>query len=405
MGRRLPSYRRHPNGQAFYEYKGKRHYLGVYDSERSRRKFSAAVARIAEGRDPSATRLDPGNPALFAMGASYVSFAQSHYGKSSKEFNSIRTALRLLHAFCTDNFSGQIDGVEFGPAKLMDFQNYLIDHRFADWRPKKSKDKGAPKPVCDRRYTRQQINKIISKVKRFFRWCCQREMLPAENYHKLLCVQCVEFGRSSAPESEEILPVPRSVVELTLPYLNPTVAAMVQTQMLCGMRPAEVCIMRGIDIDRSGPIWLYVVSEHKNKWRKHVLTKAVPRVAQKLILPHWRANLDEFIFSPKDSISQKNGKFTPRKKRPIRDRYDTCSYRRAIVYGIEKASRAGVEIPHWHPNQLRHTIATEIRQLVSEQAAQLWLGHAHMQTTGIYAQKQVTELLAVAQELDRRWAS
>jgi integrase len=405
MGVKLPKYRRHPNGQAFIEYRTKRTYLGVYDSQASREMYAEFVKQIAAG-SPLAMPIKIGkDPTVSELLDAYLKHAETYYsrdGKPTKEMQGVDAAMKLLHNFCRSQPGGSLDGAEFGPAKLIEFQEFLVNLRYLDWRPKSPEDKDRRTP---QRYARTYINKVVSKVKRFFRWCCQRELLPSEQYHKLLCVQCVEFGRSTAPESEEIIPVPRSVVELTLPYLNPTVAAMVQTQMLCGMRPAEVCIMRGVDIDRSGPIWLYVVSEHKNAWRKHVLTKAVPRVAQKLILPYWRSDLSAFLFSPKDSIAEKNGKFTARKKRPIRDRYDTCSYRRAIVYGIEKAARAGVEIPHWHPNQLRHTIATEIRQLVSEQAAQLWLGHAHMQTTGIYAQKQVSELLVVAEELDRRWAS
>ena len=41
-------------------------------------------------------------------------------------------------------------------------------------------------------------------------------------------------------------------------------------------------------------------------------------------------------------------------KRPKRSHYDTDSYRRAIAYGFRRARKAGVVIPHWHPNQLRH---------------------------------------------------
>jgi integrase len=405
MGVRIPKYRRHPNGQAFIEYKKDITYLGIYDSPKSRARYAKIVAQIAAGLPPSETSEVAKDPTIDELSTSYLNYAAQFYsqdGKPTKEYAGVDAAMRHLFQFCTERYNGILDGADFGPAKLMEFQQYLVDARYAEWR-RKPKDGETPPEL--KRYARPYINKTVSRVKRFFRWCCQRELLPADLYHRLVCVQAVAFGRTSAPEPDDILPVPRVTVEATLPYLNPTVAAMVQVQMLCGMRPAEVCIMRGRDIDRSGPIWLYIVSEHKSSWRKHVLTKAIPTIAQKIMRPFWRASLDDFIFSPRDSIAQKNGKFTPRKGRPIRERYDTCSYRRAIVYGLEKARRAGVEIDHWHPNQLRHSIATEIRQLVGEQAAQLWLGHAHMQTTGIYAQKQVSELLDVARELDRRWAT
>jgi len=44
-------------------------------------------------------------------------------------------------------------------------------------------------------------------------------------------------------------------------------------------------------------------------------------------------------------------------------------------------------IPHWHPNQLRHTKATEVRRLFGLEAAQVTLGHAHAKITEVYAKR------------------
>ena len=41
----------------------------------------------------------------------------------------------------------------------------------------------------------------------------------------------------------------------------------------------------------------------------------------------------------------------------------------------------------WHPHQLRHTAATEIRRTFGIEAAQVVLGHANIATTEIYAEK------------------
>jgi integrase len=41
----------------------------------------------------------------------------------------------------------------------------------------------------------------------------------------------------------------------------------------------------------------------------------------------------------------------------------------------------------WHPHQLRHSKATEIRRLYGAEAAQSILGHAELSTTEIYAEK------------------
>ena len=109
-----------------------------------------------------------------------------------------------------------------------------------------------------------------------------------------------------------------------------------------------------------------------------------------MLQPFLTAEFDGYLFRP---VSTKKHCYTPN------------SYRSALCRGFEKASKSGVEIPYWFPNQLRHAIATELRQSQGEQAAQIWLGHENLNTTGIYTEKQITELVAVAHVLDQRWAS
>jgi integrase len=41
----------------------------------------------------------------------------------------------------------------------------------------------------------------------------------------------------------------------------------------------------------------------------------------------------------------------------------------------------------WHPNQLRHTAATEIRRHAGLEAAQVILGHAKADVTQVYAER------------------
>ena len=41
----------------------------------------------------------------------------------------------------------------------------------------------------------------------------------------------------------------------------------------------------------------------------------------------------------------------------------------------------------WHPNQLRHSFATTVRATEGPEAAQVLLGHSHINTTEIYAEK------------------
>jgi site-specific recombinase XerC len=46
-----------------------------------------------------------------------------------------------------------------------------------------------------------------------------------------------------------------------------------------------------------------------------------------------------------------------------------------------------MRIPHWHPNQLRHTTATKVREQFGLEAAQVVLGHSRADVTQVYAER------------------
>ena len=81
----------------------------------------------------------------------------------------------------------------------------------------------------------------------------------------------------------------------------------------------------------------------------------------------------------------------------LREKYDTSSYHGAVQYAIERARKAGVDVQHWHPNQLRHSKATELRKKHGLEAAQVILGHARADVTQVYAEKN----LELAKEIAR----
>ena len=66
------------------------------------------------------------------------------------------------------------------------------------------------------------------------------------------------------------------------------------------------------------------------------------------------------------------------------------SYDRAILLACVKAN-----VPHWHPNQLRHTKATEIRREAGLDAACVVLGHRSPQITEVYAELDVNKAAEV----------
>lgn len=406
MSRRVPKYRRHPNGQAFVQHQGRRYYLGKYGEEQSRKRYGQFIARLATSEPASAASSD--SPTITKLIQLYGEAARSRYykdGQPTKEFKGILSALRVLEILY-----GEEPGKDFGPSELEAVQENLVA----------------------RNYARTSINKQIGRIKRFFRWCSKKHV-PRETYYGLLCVESLMKGRSIARESKDVEPVPHDVVLATVPWLSPHVAAMALGQLLCGMRPQDVCRLRGAEMDARGETWIFRPKEHKNAWRGQQRIIAIPPVAQKVLKPFIKADPLVYWFSPREAEAWRNEHRHPWKKehrktpiypselrfrekrkarlrkrvskRPKRERYDSDSYRRAIKYGIQKANKAGVKIPHWFPHQMRHTISTEISQTIGEQAAQRWLGHARLETTGLYTQKQISELLEIARQLESHWAA
>ena len=88
---------------------------------------------------------------------------------------------------------------------------------------------------------------------------------------------------------------------------------------------------------------------------------------------------------------------TRRKENPERAPrawYDASAYGHAVTRAAGRAC-----VPHWHPNQLRHTLATEIRRLYGVEGAQVVLGHARADVTQVYAERNFALAARIAREV------
>ena len=56
-------------------------------------------------------------------------------------------------------------------------------------------------------------------------------------------------------------------------------------------------------------------------------------------------------------------------------------------------------LPHWHPNQLRHTKATEVRLRFCLDGAQVIMGHAKADVTQVYAEKSSALAVEIARKI------
>jgi integrase len=268
-------------------------------------------------------------------------------------------------------------------------------------------------------WCRSLINKCVGRLKLVFRWGVENKIVPVRisgsgesNYLAMLAVKNLKAGRSKARESAPVKPVPLAIVDATIPFMSLTAAAMTQVQLLTGARPGEVCRMRGVDIDMTGAVWLYRPGsdqgphgQHKNAWRGQKKIICIGPRAQAILRPFLKPDPQAFLFSPResraafDALRKQNRKspMTPSQakrkpkenpKRQLGEFYTPAAYCKAIYQAVGKANRVNpaADLPRWHPHQLRHTRATELRRRYGTEAAQAVLGHESLDATELYAE-------------------
>lgn len=393
---RIPKYGLHKaTGQGRTTINGKAYYFGPYEEEDSYNKYKKLVAEhLAGGVADVVLPTTDGLPDILIceLMVRYLEFAKDYYvkdGESTGEYENISYALRPLRALYANTLAR-----DFGPKALKLVREHMIE--FED-------------------LSRKLINARVNTIRRMFKWGVSEELVPSAVYEALRSVDGLRRGRTRARETEPVQPVPDEVVEMTLPYMSPIVADMVRVQRLTGMRPGSVVLMRPCDLDRSDDVWVYTPSSHKTEHHGIELKVLVGPQAQAILTPYMTSRSPHaFIFSPAeaeawhraqrmDKPSNRKTKVYPcerkrveREKRERRrrkpklspgDRYTEPSYYRAIVYALDRAKKADVKIPHWFPNQLRHTHGTAVRKQFGIEEASILLGHKNIRTTEVYAER------------------
>lgn len=173
---------------------------------------------------------------------------------------------------------------------------------------------------------------------------------------------------------------------------------------------------------------MFTPAHHKTQHHGHERRVSLGRKCQAVLRKYLLRAPDAYLFSPAEVTEnvrdrRRVGRKTPEscgnrpgtnRKRAPRLRPGTCytprSYARAITRAAKladvQAHREHPEspiqsrlIPHWHPNQLRHGRATELRKQFGLEAVAATLGHARMQTSEIYAEKNFELAKRVAREV------
>jgi len=350
---------------------------GKYNSAESKQAFVRLVMELEA--DPAAVVRITSNRSVAEICGAYLDHAERHFrdkfGRLTTEFGHVRRV-----ALMVNELYGAALVEEFGPLALKAVRLSFVK---AKW--------------C-----RKTVNQQLERVKRMWKWAASEELVPVAAYQSLLTVSGLRIGKSAAPESKPVLPVDPATVAATLPHVNRFVRGLIRFQQLTGCRPGEACILRQADIDMAGEVWTYRPPQHKGTWRGKQRAIAVGPQAQSVAREFFTGNPEDYLFSPSRAVAELRAERSAARKTPCYPSHmqrnadkrkakpkrvpDECYNARSLSVAIARACKmAG--IPHWHPNQLRHTHATAVRARFGLEAAQVALGHARADVTQLYAEK------------------
>ncbi len=263
-------------------------------------------------------------------------------------------------------------------------------------------------------WTRGFINRQTRVIVGVFKWGVEEEIIPADVLHALQEVKGLRRGKTAARETAPITTVDDADIAAIEPHVSRQVWALIQFQRLTGARPGEAVRLRGADIDMSGPVWEFRLTEHKTAYRGMSRVVCIGPKAQEIIRPFLRADPNAYMFQPIEAegdraAARRDARESPvtpsqrmravaaarrKRGRPPGSHYTTASYRRAITRACDAA---GIE--RWAPNQLRHSAATQIRKEHGLEAAQVCLGHSNASITEIYAESDLSKAREVAAKI------
>ena len=401
----VPKYRKHKqSGQAIVTLSGRDYLLGPHGTQVSRDEYDRLIKEwLASGRSRSF-----GTPAeemsITELVVDYAEYIKSYDGCGpNSEFHRLPTVLRPIR-----RLYGKTPAADFGVQQFKAIRQSFIDEGLS----------------------RNFINASMKRLVRMFTWAASEGRLAPSVPDALKAVKGLRFGKTKARETDPVVPVNDALLEATLPHLPDVVADMVRVHRLTGCRPAEVCMIRPCDIDRSVDPWEYRPKSHKTQYRGRVRIIFIGPQAQAVLLRYLARDAEAHCFRPCDSeekrraalhsarktpLSCGNRPGTNRKRQPNRkpgESYNPRSYHQAVRQGCLKAfpvpehladdavAAAKWKKEHkWCPLQLRHNAATEIKKRYGIEAAQTVLGHAKADVTQIYAERDLALAARVAREV------
>lgn len=347
----------------------------------------------------------------------------------------------------------QVTNIEYATQPLVDYYASMPAEDFGPKALKELRMIWIKDGLC-----RSTINDRVRIIQAAFRWAVGEELIHSTQANDIGCVEAIHQNRKveglEVKQPRKVGAIDPKLVLATIQDGTSTFKAMVEIQMLTGMRSTELLTITPGAIDRTDPeAWIYNVApeynknEHRND-AEGTHDRQVPLVGrvQDLLRPFLLRPADKFCFCPAEAEAQrlravreartsrldKNGKpyarkYPNREARAYGERFDRDSYRKSILHAIKKVNRSledliksamngctpeakrkaydALKVPHWHPHQLRHTAGTLARKALGLEASGALLGHKEMSATQIYAEKDKALAIKVAQLVGKQLAA
>jgi len=349
---------------AYVVLSGERFHCGRWKTKEAKAEYERLIAEwIARGRQPK----PPTNDATVIECCDvYTDYCRDYFKESPKSYERILLALApILKLY------GRMVTSEFGAVHLRAVRETMINDGLSV----------------------TTINTRINVIRRMLRYCASIEMIPPEPWHKAATLENLKPGRTAAKSPKKIEPVPLEHIEAVKPFVTQSVRGLIELQLLTGARSGEVLKLKATDIDMTGNVWIVSLKKHKNSWRGQSRMLCIGPKGQSVLKPFiLQRRADEYLFQPYDYYRERSQaadthrrpnqlKNTPLSDRTCGEHYTADSYRRAITRACDEA-----KVPRWHPHQLRHTCASEMRKQFGVEAVRALLGHNCVDTTELYAQ-------------------
>lgn len=344
---------------------------------------------------------NPGDPSAYTvehLAESFREHCQAVYVKRGKPTShrwQVNAALDQLIEHCGDRAA---DGIE--APDIVIWRDMIID----------AKDRhGAAVSLSI-----NTVNGRLRIVKQMFAWARLYGLVQKATAYDVSLVPSLRAGRSKAKPLKKVDPVPDDILDKTLAVATPTIAAMIQTQLLTGMRSGEMVSMRVCDLKRDGDLLIYRPISHKTEHHDKDRVIVLGPQAQKIIKPFIdrRSKLSEFVFLPAEAHRERLEQIGFAKVTAYQMSRSTFkpgrSYKTETYYGqvyrtcdrafdADGTRRAKRDYAHrWHPHQLRHNAATRLRAMFGIEAANDALGHSSFNMTALYAEKSLNRQKEIA---------